>query len=193
MPQLDTSTYFGQIFWFLCSFIFLWANVSFWMVPAYRSIVDRRSKYVKEFLVQASDLKDKIADLQEKTDLQLLEAQNLMVSLTKEAQDKHQNRLKVFQDQMIIHHHEVMKKFQEGFVQYKKSLDQSSNNERDRPVDNHPLKGSTEGSSLEGEELKGAQSSESQKIESMPLEPKDVDLSLLALERYGKLFAQVTV
>lgn len=56
MPQLDVSTYPGQIFWMGLTFAFLYLFFSFWVLPRLSAIVDGRAARVAADLAEASRL-----------------------------------------------------------------------------------------------------------------------------------------
>ncbi|KYH12483.1 hypothetical protein [Neorickettsia sp. 179522] len=48
MPQFDISTYFGQVFWFSISFLFLYCFVRFVFVPRFNALLNVRASVLKE-------------------------------------------------------------------------------------------------------------------------------------------------
>ncbi|MGL4371634.1 MAG: hypothetical protein ACRCTK_03160 [Alphaproteobacteria bacterium] len=56
MPQLDVSTYPGQLFWLLISFFFLWVVLHVWFVPRFSRIFEKRRKHMEQLLAKASAL-----------------------------------------------------------------------------------------------------------------------------------------
>jgi F-type H+-transporting ATPase subunit b len=56
MPQLDISTYPGQLFWLFISFFFLWFVLHIWLVPRFSTIFEKRRKHIEQLLAKASTL-----------------------------------------------------------------------------------------------------------------------------------------
>jgi F-type H+-transporting ATPase subunit b len=56
MPQLDVSTYPGQLFWLFVSFFLLWFVLHVWLVPRFSRIFEKRRKHIEQLLAKASTL-----------------------------------------------------------------------------------------------------------------------------------------
>jgi F-type H+-transporting ATPase subunit b len=82
MPQLDTSQYGSQLFWFFLCFAVLYIFASRIILPRIRNILNERKNVIDADLSSAASLDDKIYTLQQKTD-----------SLRKDASQKYQIKL----------------------------------------------------------------------------------------------------
>lgn len=82
MPQLDTSQYGSQLFWFFLCFVVLYIFASRIILPRIRNILNERKNVIDADLSSAASLDDKIYTLQQKTD-----------SLRKDASQKYQIKL----------------------------------------------------------------------------------------------------
>ncbi|MGL5784465.1 MAG: hypothetical protein ACRCYZ_03225 [Alphaproteobacteria bacterium] len=56
MPQLDISTYPGQLFWLFISFFFLWLVLHIVLVPRFSRIFEKRKHHIEQLLAKASIL-----------------------------------------------------------------------------------------------------------------------------------------
>jgi F-type H+-transporting ATPase subunit b len=66
MPQFDTTTFAGQIFWLVLSFGLLYLLVSRVILPKFISIVDQREDRISQDIRAAKDLQKEIDYLQAK-------------------------------------------------------------------------------------------------------------------------------
>jgi F-type H+-transporting ATPase subunit b len=66
MPQFDTTTFAGQIFWLVLSFGLLYVLVSRVILPKFISIVDQREDHISQDIRAAKDLQKEIDYLQAK-------------------------------------------------------------------------------------------------------------------------------
>jgi F-type H+-transporting ATPase subunit b len=66
MPQFDTSTFAGQVFWLVLSFGLLYVLVSRVILPKFISIVDQREDRISQDIRAAKDLQKEIDYLQAK-------------------------------------------------------------------------------------------------------------------------------
>jgi F-type H+-transporting ATPase subunit b len=66
MPQFDTTTFAGQIFWLVLSFGLLYVLVSRVILPKFISIVDQREDRISQDIRAAKDLQKEIDYLQAK-------------------------------------------------------------------------------------------------------------------------------
>ncbi|MFM7631640.1 MAG: hypothetical protein ACKO43_07565 [Alphaproteobacteria bacterium] len=66
MPQFDTTTFAGQIFWLVLSFGLLYVLVSRVILPKFISIVDQREDRIAQDIRTAKDLQKEIDYLQAK-------------------------------------------------------------------------------------------------------------------------------
>lgn len=57
MPQLDVSTYPGQLFWLFISFFFLWFALHVWFIPRVTKSFEKRKKHIEQLLAKASTLR----------------------------------------------------------------------------------------------------------------------------------------
>lgn len=60
LPQLESSTYSGQIFWLIISFTVLYFTIDKVFLPKITDILDKRSKYIDEIKIKIQVLIDKI-------------------------------------------------------------------------------------------------------------------------------------
>ncbi|MBP7709592.1 MAG: hypothetical protein KA100_00795 [Rickettsiales bacterium] len=82
MPQLDTTQYSSQLFWFLLCFAVLYIFASRIILPRIRNILSERKNVIDADLSSAANLDDKLYALQNKTD-----------ALRKDASQKYQTKL----------------------------------------------------------------------------------------------------
>lgn len=64
MPQLDFSTYLGQIFWLFVSFTSLYLFVQYWFFPRIKSILQIRDAKIESLILEAQNLRDKSEQLE---------------------------------------------------------------------------------------------------------------------------------
>lgn len=127
MPQFDTTTFAGQIFWLILSFGLLYVLVSRVILPKFISIVDQREDRISQDIRAAKDLQKEIDYLQAKvaetkrkaihevTDLYEKEKSSLEDSLRKELVDM-KHHLHADQERFVLDLVERQKILKEAFV-----------------------------------------------------------------------------
>jgi len=118
MPQLDITTYFSQIFWFAICFAILYFFVSRVISPRIAEILKIRRTVIDRDTKEASDLDDKIVEIETKTlDLRknaTLKYQTTIENAVKEAnvqKEKTINDLKVRFEEMTTKSRKDIEKF----------------------------------------------------------------------------------
>jgi len=66
MPQLDFSTYLGQVFWLLLSFATLYLFVQYWFFPRMVMALQIREEKINSLILEAQRLKEKTSQLEDK-------------------------------------------------------------------------------------------------------------------------------
>jgi len=66
MPQLDLSTYLGQIFWLFISFGSLCIFMQYWFLPRIKSLLQIRQENTDSLIAQAQKLRDQTAEIENK-------------------------------------------------------------------------------------------------------------------------------
>jgi len=99
MPQLDTSQYGSQLFWFFLCFAVLYIFASRIILPRIRNILNERKNVIDADLSSAASLDDKIYALQNKTDALRKDAsQKYQIKLEEVAKDASAKREKMLSD-----------------------------------------------------------------------------------------------
>lgn len=99
MPQLDLTHYGSQIFWFLLCFIALYFSTSRVILPRIATIIKNRKNIIDADKSAASELDDKIYELEAKTDKLRKEAtQKYQVKLEEASKSVTKQREKMIED-----------------------------------------------------------------------------------------------
>lgn len=99
MPQLDTTQYGAQIFWFLLCFATLYIFASRVILPRIRNILKERKNVIDADLSLAAELDDKIYHLHQKTDALRKDAtQQYQTKLEEVAKNAAANREKLIEE-----------------------------------------------------------------------------------------------
>ncbi len=53
MPQLETSTYFSQIFWLITTFLSLWFFMAWFIIPKIEDVMEQRRRKIDDFVQKA--------------------------------------------------------------------------------------------------------------------------------------------
>lgn len=59
MPQLEFSTYLGQIFWVLVTFISFWLIMDCFIIPKISDTIDARKRKYDDFILKAEEINKK--------------------------------------------------------------------------------------------------------------------------------------
>jgi F-type H+-transporting ATPase subunit b len=90
MPQLDVSTYLGQLFWLFMSFFFLWFVLHTWLVPRFLMSFEKRRKHIEQLLEKAATLQAHAENVnrqaQERLEQVRTQAEHLIKQTMKEAE-----------------------------------------------------------------------------------------------------------
>ena len=63
MPQLDTSSYFSQLFWMLVCFCCLWALLSTFVIPKIADAMEQRKRKIDEYIQKADANADQLVNV----------------------------------------------------------------------------------------------------------------------------------
>ncbi len=88
MPQLDSSTYVGQIFWLLLTFVPLYLILWKVALPRIASVLEQRQEKIEDDLVRAEKLKVEAAAILADYNKALEEARGRAVAALKVASDE---------------------------------------------------------------------------------------------------------
>ena len=53
MPQLETSTYFSQIFWLITTFLSMWFLMAWFIIPKIEDVMEQRRRKIDDFVQKA--------------------------------------------------------------------------------------------------------------------------------------------
>jgi F-type H+-transporting ATPase subunit b len=109
MPQLDVSTYMGQILWLILAFGFLYLGITQVFVPRIVKCLAARGDKVNTLIAQAQDLRNKALLLQES---QKKEANKLQLELDRISLQTHEF--------CKSHHDEQLKMLEQILMEQKK-------------------------------------------------------------------------
>lgn len=104
MPQFDITHYGSQIFWFLLCFAVLYLFVNLVILPRILSILQNRKNVIDTDLSSASELDEKIYQLQFATE-----------NLRKDANQKHQTKLEEVAKNAAAQREKMIEDFKEKF------------------------------------------------------------------------------
>lgn len=88
MPQLDTTSYLGQIFWLFISFCTMYVLMARFALPHVRMILERREEVIQNNLEQASQTKASAEDIKISYDTALRQADQKADDYLKEESEK---------------------------------------------------------------------------------------------------------
>ena len=86
MPQLEISTYSSQIFWLIVSFSLMLIMMRFVIVPKISSIIDKRNRYIENYINKAEKLQKEALISLEKYNSAIDKAKKSADDKAKEAQ-----------------------------------------------------------------------------------------------------------
>lgn len=99
MPQLDLSTYSSQIFWFILCFIALYVTASCIILPRIAAILKNRKNIIDTDLSLASEIDNKIYEIESATDTLRKKAnQNYQIKLEEAAKSATKQREKMIEE-----------------------------------------------------------------------------------------------
>jgi F-type H+-transporting ATPase subunit b len=122
VPQFDTSTYIGQIFWLVISFGLLWGAIHFWIYPMFGRILEKREQHVQGLILGAQNLKNDIANLHSQIKEELQKAQEAGQKLIVNAQSQKQDQLKALQERLTLQHRDAIEKFRQELEQQSRGI-----------------------------------------------------------------------
>ena len=103
MPQLDFSTWIGQIFWLIVSFVAMYVLMSTFVVPRIQSIASRREQKISGDLKRAEELKAEAESILQDYTAQMEkaqeEAEEIIKNAREEAQKIHDKKIAEFNEQ----------------------------------------------------------------------------------------------
>ncbi|MGB1360762.1 MAG: hypothetical protein ACPG8V_01440 [Alphaproteobacteria bacterium] len=102
MPQLEFSTWIGQIFWLLVIFVTMYVVMTTFVVPRMQSIVSRREQKISGDLKRAEELKAEAESILEQCKEQLeeakVEAEEIIANAKSKALEAHKKELDEFNE-----------------------------------------------------------------------------------------------
>ncbi|MFP4098563.1 MAG: hypothetical protein ACLFP8_01880 [Alphaproteobacteria bacterium] len=127
LPQLDTSTYIGQIFWLTIVFSVMYAFFSRKTVPEISRTLENRTDRITSDLDSAERLKNEVAELQSSYEEKLTQAHtraySALLDAEKEMKEHAEKRADEFQQRALKKVEELELKIEEELELAKKDMD----------------------------------------------------------------------